>query len=409
MRQFYEVTQAIKDALIGDDNVNTVTLGDAAEIDLAKQNIYPLAHIIPGGVSLNGSTLTMSFDIVFMDVVSDSITDLRDVNDTLHGQNDLQDVWNTQLQVANRLVSRMQRGDLFSDLVQTTDGSLEPFKDEYENLLAGWVLSVDVLTPNNDMCITVNSTDLDATAYFLEVETQGGTISASVKQEYSDFVLREKAAGRYTKIKRLYPYLGGVIDSARINAITLTQATNNNLVDADADSLIGLQGDGSTKYLTDDLAATIWASDDDWQIYWYSLIAETADRHVFGATSGGNDRVSLRRRNVTTGNNYIYGNNNANVVTIGGSFASNQSVFGGRFSNTDLTIYEDSNTVTNVTADIYAFPVTYPIGILARNGASPQFSDEKVGGVMMAEGMTKADMVAFDTSYKTFLTNIGAI
>jgi len=28
---------------------------------------------------------------------------------------------------------------------------------------------------------------------------------------------------------------------------------------------------------------------------------------------------------------------------------------------------------------------------------------------MMAEGMTKADMVAFDTSYKTFLTNIGAI
>jgi len=162
MRQFYEVTQAIKDALIGDDNVNTVTLGDAAEIDLAKQNIYPLAHIIPGGVSLDGSTLTMSFDIVFMDVVSDSITDLRDVNDTLHGQNDLQDVWNTQLQVANRLVSRMQRGDLFSDLVQTTDGSLEPFKDEYENLLAGWVLSVDVLAPNNDMCITVNSTELEA-------------------------------------------------------------------------------------------------------------------------------------------------------------------------------------------------------------------------------------------------------
>ena len=162
MRQFYEVTQAIKNALIEDDNVNTVTLGDSNEVDLAKQSIYPLSHIIPGSVSLNGSTLTMSFDIVFMDIVSDSITDLRDVNDTLHGQNDLQDVWNTQLQVANRLVSRMQRGDLFSDLVQTENGGLEPFKDEYENLLAGWVLSVDVLAPNNDMCITVNSTTLEA-------------------------------------------------------------------------------------------------------------------------------------------------------------------------------------------------------------------------------------------------------
>jgi hypothetical protein len=248
-----------------------------------------------------------------------------------------------------------------------------------------------------------------AQAYFEAVEGAGGTLSTNVKAEFTSFVQREIENNRWDKIKRLYPFLGGTIDGARIDAITLGSATNNNFVDGDADSLIGLQGDGSTKRLDVDLAATIWASDDDWQIYWYSLIADTGDKQVFGAISGGNDMVAIRRRNVSTGNNYIYGNNIANGATIGGSFASEQAIFGGRFSNTDLTIYEDSNIVTNTTADIYAFPVTYPISILARNAATPQYSDEKVGFVMMAEGMTKAEMVAYDVSLKTFLTNIGAI
>lgn len=155
MRQFYETTQTLKDALIADEFVNTVTLGDTNDVDLAKQSIYPLAHIIPSNVTIENATMVMSFQIVLMDIVSDSPTDLRDVEDTFHGQDDLQDVWNTQLQVANRLVSRLRRGDLFSDLVQTNVGSCAPFKDEYENALAGWVLTFDITVPNKDICITV--------------------------------------------------------------------------------------------------------------------------------------------------------------------------------------------------------------------------------------------------------------
>lgn len=249
----------------------------------------------------------------------------------------------------------------------------------------------------------------EAVAYFTAIEDAGGTLTDNVKAEFDAFVVREKDASRWSKIKRLYPFLGGVINSARIDAVTLVSATNANFVDADADSLIGLQGDATTKKLDVALASTIWSNDDDWQIYWYSLIADTADKQVFGSISVGNDMVAIRRRNVGTGANYIYGNNVANVAIISGTFSSQQSIFGGRFSNADLTIYEDELTFTNTTADIYAFPITYPLSILARNGASVQYSNEKVGCAMMAESMTKAEMIAFDTSYKTFLTEIGAI
>lgn len=154
MRQFYEVTQTLKDALVGDSHVNTVTLGDASEVDLAKQSIYPLAHIIPGNTTFTGSTVEMSFTIVLMDIVSNSPEDQRDVADFFHGQDNLQDVWNTQMQVGNRLIQRLRRGDLFDDLWQTETGTLAPFKDEYENALAGWVLDLTVTAPNNDICIT---------------------------------------------------------------------------------------------------------------------------------------------------------------------------------------------------------------------------------------------------------------
>lgn len=153
MRQFYEVTQKIKDTLIADPNVNTVTFGDSIDVDLAKQSIYPLAHVVPGGVSHQGSTMILSFQVLVMDVVDASVDDIRNNNDVFHGVDNLQDVYNTQLAVANRLISRMQRGDLHRDKFQAGNTSLSPFKDRLPNLTAGWVIDLDVTVPNTEICV----------------------------------------------------------------------------------------------------------------------------------------------------------------------------------------------------------------------------------------------------------------
>ena len=71
------------------------------------------------------------------------------------GNNNEQDVFNTQLAVANRLLELLRRGDLYSELYQIAEGSsplLEPFVDRFENKLAGWAVSFDVEIPN-DMTI----------------------------------------------------------------------------------------------------------------------------------------------------------------------------------------------------------------------------------------------------------------
>ena len=46
MKGFYQVTETIKNQLLSDVNVNTVTTGDITKIDLSKQTIFPLSHII---------------------------------------------------------------------------------------------------------------------------------------------------------------------------------------------------------------------------------------------------------------------------------------------------------------------------------------------------------------------------
>ncbi len=46
IRGFYQLTEAIKEQLLEDKNINTVTTGDITDVNLKKKDIFPLGHII---------------------------------------------------------------------------------------------------------------------------------------------------------------------------------------------------------------------------------------------------------------------------------------------------------------------------------------------------------------------------
>lgn len=150
MQGFYNLTTKIKDTLALDAFVNTITYGDIFEIDLNKQDIFPLSHFIVNNATLNGHTWSFNISLLCMDIVDES---KKDVVDKFRGNDNEQDVLNTQMAVINRLLELLRRGDLFTELYQL-DGTptIEPFSDRFENKLAGWTLTMDVLIPN-DMTI----------------------------------------------------------------------------------------------------------------------------------------------------------------------------------------------------------------------------------------------------------------
>jgi hypothetical protein len=147
IRGFYLLTDLIKEQLLNDEDVNTVTFGDITQVDLYKQSIFPLSHLIVNSVTSGENVLSFNVSILSMDIVDQS---KDETTDRFVGNNNEQDVFNTQLTVLNKLIQRLRIGTLYRDLYQVVgDVTLEPFKDRFENELAGWTATFDVMIEND--------------------------------------------------------------------------------------------------------------------------------------------------------------------------------------------------------------------------------------------------------------------
>jgi len=143
---FYNLTDKLKEELIKDPFVNTVTYGNIFEVDLNKQTIFPLSHFIVNNVVDRGQTLLFNISLLCMDLVDES---KDDVTNEFIGNDNEQDVLNTQLAVANRIGAMLKRGDLYRTKYQLDgDVSLEPFVDRFDNKVAGWTATFNVVIPN---------------------------------------------------------------------------------------------------------------------------------------------------------------------------------------------------------------------------------------------------------------------
>ena len=150
MKGFHNVIKELKDALIDEPFVNTVTYASIDDVDLNKQTMFPLSHIIVNNTTVGTKTLTFNISLLSMDVVD--ITN-NEESDIFIGNDNEQDVLNTQLALQTRVLNKLQRGDLYTNLYQVAgDVTCEPFVDRFENKLAGWAATFDVIV-QNDMTI----------------------------------------------------------------------------------------------------------------------------------------------------------------------------------------------------------------------------------------------------------------
>lgn len=147
MNQIYELLDRLKDKLRENPNVFTVTFGDLTEVDLNKTTIFPLSHFNITNVTYNNNVINFSIQFLAIDIVDynkDAVS-----GDSFYGNDNLQDVYNTQLQVLSYAIEHFRRGDLFDNKLQLIGSpSAQPFKDRFENELAGWGATIEVAMPN---------------------------------------------------------------------------------------------------------------------------------------------------------------------------------------------------------------------------------------------------------------------
>ena len=163
---YFKIIDTLKAQLLATNLINTVTDGQISDIDLAKQTIFPLAHIIINSATIEGKLQRFSVTILAMDILDGK--ENYDVEPS---------IMNTMLQLLNRVYEIMTRGDLNPDYIMI-DGTptLEPFTDRFENKLAGWAMSFDVIMMSEmtvcdtgfvSGCPNVTITDGDETVQIL--------------------------------------------------------------------------------------------------------------------------------------------------------------------------------------------------------------------------------------------------
>jgi hypothetical protein len=147
IRGYYQLTSTIEEQLRGTEFTNTVSIGDISKVNLNKQDIFPLAHMIVNSVTAEENVLRFNITILACDIVDQS----KDITtDRFTGNDNEQDILNTQLLVLNLLIQRLRMGTLHQDMYQLEGNpNLTPFMDRFENELAGWSATMDILIYND--------------------------------------------------------------------------------------------------------------------------------------------------------------------------------------------------------------------------------------------------------------------
>ena len=147
MTGYYDLITRMKEHFESDPIVNTITQGDIFRVDLNKQTIFPLGHLIVNSITSAEQTLTFNVSILSMDVVN---VEKKATTNWFRGNTNEQDVLNAQFKVLNKLIQKIRIGSLYREGYQVLgDVSFEPFTDRFENLLAGWAATFDIMI-NND-------------------------------------------------------------------------------------------------------------------------------------------------------------------------------------------------------------------------------------------------------------------
>jgi hypothetical protein len=99
-------------------------------VDTEKEPEYPRFYIVPGDTTLNQNEIIYNFNITIMNRLNDDYSNQRDVmNDTL--------------EIIKDIFTKLYLSQYQSEW----GASVSPFLEEYETILGGWTLNINITQP----------------------------------------------------------------------------------------------------------------------------------------------------------------------------------------------------------------------------------------------------------------------
>ena len=255
--------------------------------------------------------------------------------------------------------------------------------------------------------VTVASGDADALAFF----TAAGITDTNQKSAVNTLVTDLKAANIWTKMKAIYPFVGGTASSHRFNLKdprALDAAFYGTFIGGGTHSVNGYQPNGTTSYMDTKFIPLNNATDYNTHLSYYSRTNNTTSGVDIGSFSsfsnywlqlwtsnfGGVSRTTIQRND-----------------TDQAMFASTtrQGYFIGQIlSQSNSRIYQDGvlRNTNNVNLNITRSNTSIYLGSLNIAGVAGAFANRESAFASIGDGLTDAEATAFYTAVQNYNTTL---
>ena len=147
MRTINQIIDELGSVALSHRFIRSFKEGEMSEVDIQKLagDKYPICYADISGESIERGTMTYSLDILVMDMI-------------LPGQTDAQEQYSDTLRTLNDIISQYAQvlsaqSDVDRDVTISLPVDCEPFTARFDNLLTGWVGTVQLVTSNElDLC-----------------------------------------------------------------------------------------------------------------------------------------------------------------------------------------------------------------------------------------------------------------
>lgn len=148
MSGYFGITDSIRKAFNDTGRINTITHGDLSMVDLSRQTIYPLVHVVSQGATFEGNVTDYTFGVTVMDIVDFNRDNPDDLTEPFYGNDNTQDILHDLSTTIELALDELRRGDLYSDLFRLAEGGVSgtAFISDGENMLAGWNITINTTT-----------------------------------------------------------------------------------------------------------------------------------------------------------------------------------------------------------------------------------------------------------------------
>ena len=245
------------------------------------------------------------------------------------------------------------------------------------------------------------SVDPDAAAYLADVITSGGTLNPTISAATDTLFTSLKSAGLYSKMKVMYPYVGGTASSHSINA-KLDKTFDITWYGGMTHGISGSTGNGSNGYGDTNFTTNQFVDGNNSSFGIYVVNGDTNNGIHGGFMGSGTLSIQLGTNRL---GDWGWRHGSASFQRTANGGLTDGSFIAIRTGNTEAQLYR--NTV-NVDTFVSATGSLTSTSLLLFNMVGGSFyTNDTLGFSFFADGLTYAEVPILDGIINTFQTSLG--